>query len=234
MRTLLAPMVLAGAIFLLPGMIKAQSQQRSRTLMIDGQTGHAAVRDVEGRDYVAVEDLTRITHGSLRYEADTIILNIHTSNGTRSTVEPVVEQTPHPVDDSALSRDFIRAAIEEIASTREWASTLAYAIQNGYQVTDSWAANYREQTAHNLALASTAAITGGDRNAAQLLTKEFEAVRDWSNRLVQEKKSMDTAKYALAPNALRDDPQSQKIINCGRFLAQMLGSGKFADDPSCH
>jgi hypothetical protein len=128
----------------------------------------------------------------------------------------------------------MRAAIEEIAAMREWASTLEYAIENGYQITDKWAANYREQAAHDLGLASAAAITGGDRNAAQLLTNEFEAVRDWSNRLVQEKKSMDTAKYALSPNALRNDSQSQKIIACGRFLAQMLGSAKFADDASCH
>ena len=117
---------------------------------------------------------------------------------------------------------------------REWASTLTYAIENGYHITDEWAANYREQAAHDLRLASAAASTEADGNALQLLTHEFETVRDWSNKLVQERKSMDTAKYALSENALRDDPVSRKVVTCGHFLATMFGSGSFEDNPSCH
>jgi hypothetical protein len=45
---------------------------------------------------------------------------------------------------------------------------------------------------------------------------------------------MDTAKYTTSPNALREDPLSQKLIACGHFLAQMLGSATFQDDASCH
>jgi len=117
---------------------------------------------------------------------------------------------------------------------REWASTLEYAIQNGYPITEHWAANSREQAAHDLRLAAAAVSNESDRNALQLLTNEFEAVREWSNKLVQERKAMDTAKYAISANALRNDPTSQKIITCGHFLATMLGRGSFKDDPSCH
>jgi len=234
MKRLLANIVIAGMIGCFSTSTPLAAQPKARVLVIEGQSGQAAVRDIEGRSYVDIEGLTQITGGSLRYQSNAIVLSLPGSHGSSSNQAPVVERPSAPADDSELSRDFMRAAIEEIASMREWASTLAYAIQNNYQVTDSWAANYREQAAHNLGLATTAATTGGDRDAAQLLRSEFEAVRDWSNRLVKEKQSMDTAKYALSANALRDDPQSQKIINCGRFLAQMLGSGKFADDPSCH
>ena len=226
--------MLAAVALLLPVVVSAQNQQKSRILVIEGGSGHASVRELDGRAYVDIEGLTQITRGSLRYSADTIILTLPTSSGSSSTGMTSTEQPSHPVDDSDLSSAFMRAGIEEIATLREWGSTLAYAIQNNYGVTEGWAAKYRDQAAHNLELASAAATTNGDRNATQLLTKEFEAVRDWSNRLVQEKKTMDTAKYALSPNALREDPQSQKIINCGRFLAQMLGSGKFTDDASCH
>ena len=117
---------------------------------------------------------------------------------------------------------------------REWASTLAYAIQNGYPITEHGAANSREQAAQDLRLAAAAVSTESDRNALQLLTNEFEAVREWSNKLVQEHKAMNTAKYAISTNALQNDPASQKIITCGHFLAAMLGSGSFTDDPSCH
>src|SRR5262249_4093552 len=129
---------------------------------------------------------------------------------------------------------FMMAGIEAIAQMREWATTMAYAIQNGYGVTESWAADYREKAANSLRLASTAVSTDADRSALQLLTKEFESVESWSSHLVEAKKSMDTAKYQTSPNTLREEPLSQKLVNCGRFLAKMLGSAEFQDDPSCH
>jgi len=208
----------------------AQAHRQTRTLVINGQSGQAEVVEIDGRAYVDLEALAQITNGSLHFEAEQIVLTLPVPSVRTPATVPV----PTPVDDSGLSRDFMRAGIEEFATIREWASTLAYVIQNGYHVTENWAADYREQAAHNLRLASVAAATEGDRKALQLLAHEFEAVRGWSDRLVQERKSMDTAKYALSPNALRDDPLSQKIVNCGRFLAAMLGSASFQDDSSCH
>jgi hypothetical protein len=212
------------------GITWAQAARQTRTLVINGQSGKAEVVEINGRAYVDLEALAQIANGSLHFKAKRVVLTLPMPNVNPSETAPL----PSPVDDSGLSRDFMRAGIEEFATIREWASTLAYAIQNGYHVTENWAADYREQAAHDLRLASAAAATDGDRKAFQLLTNEFEAVRGWSDRLVQERKSMDTAKYALSPNALRDDPLSQKIVSCGRFLATMLGSASFKDDPSCH
>lgn len=225
---------ISALLLLLPGITLPQREQQGRILMINGQAGQANVVEVGGRAYVDIEGLTQITHGSLSFNANHIILSIPGSIASPPATESATVPPHSAASDSGLSREFMRAGIEEFATMREWASTLSYAIQNGYHVTESWAANYREQAGHDLNLAAAAASTESDRNALQLLRNEFEAVREWSNRLVQEKKSMDTAKYALSPNALRDDPQSQKIITCGRFLASMLGSGSFQDDPSCH
>jgi hypothetical protein len=212
----------------------AMAQHQSRTLVVDGRPGQATVAEIGGRVYVDVAGLAEITHGSLSFKADRIVLSLPPSSMPPPPAEPPAEPADSPVHGSGLSREFMRAGIEEIATMREWASTLAYAIENGYHIADEWAANYREQAAHDLRLASAAASTEADRNALQLLTHEFETVRDWSNKLVQERKSMDTAKYALSENALRDDPMSQKIVTCGHFLATMFGSASFQDDPSCH
>jgi transposase len=38
----------------------------------------------------------------------------------------------------------------------------------------------------------------------------------------------------VAANSLQNDPVLIKFSNCGRFLSSMLGSGSFADNPSCH
>lgn len=212
------------------GSALAQSQQQPKVLVIKGHSGQAEIIQKDGRAYVDLQSLVEMANATLSFRANRVVMSLPTSNVSPPSPEP----PPPPADSSSLSRGFMKASIEEFATMREWASTLGYAIRNGYQVTEAWAANYREQAANNLRLAAAAASTDADRNALQLLTNEFEAVRRWSDRLVQEKKSMDTAKYALSENALRDDPLSQKIITCGRFLASMLGSGTFQDDSSCH
>jgi hypothetical protein len=83
-------------------------------------------------------------------------------------------------------------------------------------------------------MASSAVSTDADRNALGLLRHEFESVQEWSNKLLEARKSMNAAKYALSPSELHNDPLSQKIVSCGHFLGQMLASGDFQDDPSCH
>jgi hypothetical protein len=83
-------------------------------------------------------------------------------------------------------------------------------------------------------MASAAISSDGDRNAFQLLNTEFDAVQEWSNKLLEAHKSMNAGKYAVSDNALQNEPLSQRIVTCGRFLGQMLASGTFQDDPSCH
>jgi hypothetical protein len=212
------------------GTALAQVTRQNRTLVINGQSSQVEVVKIDGRSYVDLGALARITSGSLRFKSNRILLNIPPSTVSALSDDP----TPSPADDLSLSQDFMKAGIEAIAEMREWASPLAYAIQNGYNVTDSWVATYREQALHDVNLASAAATTDADRSALQLLNHEYQAVLHWSNKLVEARKAMDTAKYSLSDNALRDDPLSQKIITCGHFLASMFGSGSFQDDASCH
>lgn len=207
---------------------QAQVQQQSRTLVVNGQAGESAIVQLNGRTYIDLESLLRIANGSVAFRGNQIALTISGDHSSRSTPTSSGADTPE------LSRDFTTAAIEGMALMREWASTLANAIQNGYPVTESWVAAFRERAAQGLRLASISASTNNDRASLQLLTNEFEAVRKWSNKLVEARKSMSAANYALSAGALKDDPLSQKIIACGHFLGTMLASGNFHDDPSCH
>lgn len=219
------------ALFLLSyEIISAQVKPQNKTLVVNGQAGHIGVVEIQGRQYVDLEMLARIGNGSLNFTENRIVLTLPTSGSEAIAPEPA----QHEPSTAGFSREFMKAGITAMAQMREWASPLAYAIQNGYPVTEEWVAGYREQAASSLRLASAAASTDDDRNAMQLLSNEFDAVTEWSNKLVQARKSMDTAKYAISSGALRNDPLSQKIINCAHFLAPMLGSGRFQDDPSCH
>jgi hypothetical protein len=45
---------------------------------------------------------------------------------------------------------------------------------------------------------------------------------------------MDTGKYSISADALKNDDTYQKITACTKFLNRMLPSGTYQDDYSCH
>jgi hypothetical protein len=220
--------VLSGATF-------GQTQQQQRKVVVNGQNGKADVIDQNGQLFVDVLALASIGKGSVSFSGPGIVLTFPAGPSGTATANTAAlpAATSPPANSSALSQEFMKAGIEEIALLREWATTLGSAIRGGYGVTDEWVNGYRDQASQSLLLADAAASTDGDRNAAQLLHHVFDLVQRWSDQLVAAKKSMDTAKYTTSPNALREDPLSQKLIACGHFVTQMLGSASFQDDPSC-
>ena len=218
-------------IVLMGDVIFAQVKTEDKTLMVNGKSGKATLVQFNSRTYVDLESLVRIANGSLAFQGDEITLTLP---GTETIAPAATSEPVQAANQAGLTQNFMIAGIETIAAMREWASTMANAIQHGYEVTDSWVADYRAKAANSLRQAGASASTDSDRNALQLLTNEFQSVDSWSNELVEAKKNMDTAKYATSSDALRNEALSQKIINCARFLGTMLGSAEFKDDPSCH
>ena len=213
------------------GVTPAQVNPQNKRLVVNGKTGDATVVEINSRTYIDLETLVRIANGSLGFQGEQITLVLPGSEASAPSSSPAPEQ---PAAHDGLTRNFMIAGIETIAQMREWATTMANAIQHGYGVTESWAADYRGKAADSLRQASASTSTDADRDALQLLTNEFHNVETWSNQLIEAKKNMDTAKYSMSSGALRNEPLSQQIINCGHFLATMLGSAEFRDDPSCH
>jgi len=211
-------------------MASGQAAEQFRTLVVNGHSGKAALLEMGDKTYIEVRQLAQIAHGSISYEGDQVILTLP---GSAASAPNSAGKSEEPKS-SALTRNFVKAGIEEISLMREWATTLANAIQNGYPVNESWVASYRARAQNGLGMASAAVSSEADRNGFQLLQNEFDAVQEWSNKLLEARTSMNAAKYALSPTALQNDPLSQKIITCGRFLGQMLAGGVYQDDPSCH
>lgn len=208
----------------------AQSNGQTTSVIINGRSGEVNTVMFNNRQFVDLESLVRAAQGALNFQGTRIILTVPASAAPTPPSAPVAQQN---TDSNQLSQAFVKAGIEEIALLREWASPLAYAMQNGYPITGEAVSQYRAQAASGLQLAKAAAQTDADHNAVQLLNKEFTAVDQWANKLLQARKSMDAANYAMSHSALRDDPLSQKILACGHFLTSMLGSGTFQDDGSC-
>jgi len=215
---------------LCPPMILAQAGEQLRTLVINGQLGEAALLQMNDKMYIDLQRLAQISKGAISYEGNRIVVDLRCASSPSHWKSGEEEQAANRL----FSREFKRAGIEEIALMREWASTLANALQNGYPITESWIAGQRAQAQSGLAISSTAVSTDADRDGLQLLKREFENVQAWSTMLLASRKSLDTAKYAISPDALRNDPLSQKIVSCAHHLGQMLASGTYQDDSSCH
>jgi hypothetical protein len=122
------------------------------------------------------------------------------------------------------------ASIEEMALIREWRSTLANAIQNGYPVTETWVAGYRGRATEGLRLVSLTASTPSDHDALKLLGNELANMETLSDRYVAANKSLTYT----PPNSLDSDALYQKLLDCKNALAAMWSSGQFQDNGSCH
>ena len=209
----------------LPVLVKLVAAPQNRTLVLAGHPGELPVTEMGGRYYVDIEALTQVANGSISFKGNQIVLTL--SPPTANT--PGTHSEASPSTTSGFSKDFLKAAIEEMSVIREWRSALINAIRQGYPVTEEWVARFRGQAQQNLRLVSVAALTDADRNALRLLNNEFNNMKQLSNRFVE----ANSSRTYVSPNALDNDPLDQKILNCAHSLAAMAANNQFVDDGSC-
>jgi len=218
-----------GTVLLMVAMAMAQSQREREALSVQGYQGQASVIRYQGRVFVDAQALAQITNGSLSFEKNRIILTLPGPDGSSSSGD---------AHTSGFSRPFIKAAIEAMASVREWGGTLQAIVQNGYPVGNTTAGNtimaFEGRAADSVALASAAASTDSDYRGLELLKNEFNNVQAWADGYVKARSSLSAADLSMSESQLNNDSEAQKIIHCGQFLAQMFANGTFQDDAACH
>jgi len=213
-RWILATLLILSALAL------AIAAQQSSSLIVTGQSGTAKVIQVEGRNYVEVEGLARLTGSSMSFDAGQIVLTL--PGATASSPTPA---TPP----SGFSKEFINAGIEAMAQVREWHAALKNAIELGYPLAEgSFTAN-RAQAQQSLRIASVAVNTNSDKSVLPFLTNEFNNMRKLSDKYVQ----IAMARTYIPPDSLESDPLDQKIRTCAHSLASMATANEFVDDGSC-
>ncbi len=212
------------------GMALAQTQRQGEAMSVQGYSGQANVVRFQGRVFVDVQDLVRITNGSLSFDGSGAVLTLPGCEAS--------ERGSGDVGKAGFSRPFMKAAIEAMASIREWGGILQATVQDRYPVGNAMTGNtiiaYQERAADRVALASAAASTDADYRGLELLRNEFNNLQDWTDRFVEARKSMTAEYLTLSDTPFEDDDQAQKIMRCGHFLAQMFPSGTFQDDAVCH
>jgi hypothetical protein len=222
------PMVL-GTVLLMVAMTMAQSEHARETLSVQGYQGQASIIRYQGRVFVDAQALAQITNGSLSFEKNRIILTLPGPDGSSSSGE---------AHTSGFSRPFMKAAIEAMASIREWGGTLQAIVLNGYPVGNTTAGNtimaFQGRAADSVALASAAASTDSDYHGLESLRNEFNSVQAWADGYVKARNSLSAADLSMSESQLNNDSEAQKTIRCGQFLAQMFAGGNFQDDAACH
>jgi hypothetical protein len=216
--------LVVAVLLALPSLALPQAAQRNSTLIVDGRPGSAPVVQINGRSYVEVEALARVAGGSLGFKGSQIIVTLPGSNSA-----PAVSPTSEPTN-GRLSGGFLRAEIEEMAVIREWRSVLGHAVRHAYPITEEQLAGYRSEAATGLSLASAAASSDADHDAAKLLANEFDNMQKLSSRILD----LHTSMNYIAPDALADDPLNQKVLTCAQALASMAADRQVQDDGSCH
>src|SRR5579859_5398874 len=216
-----------GVVLSLAATLSAQSTQ-NKTLVVNGKTVPAGVRQINGRSYIDIETLVQATSGVVRIEANRVVLTIPgASSGSGSAPGDA------PASNSqALSRAFAVSAIGEVSEMGEWRGAIGAMVTYGLAISGTWAQDYHNRVQTGLGQIAATAVTDGDRSALQLLTKEFDNLTEWSNEILTARQNLNGAK-TVDPNALANDPQLAKITNCSSSLDGMLVSGTFSDDGSC-
>jgi hypothetical protein len=205
-----------------------QAAQQGTVLVLNGYSGTVPVMQVNGKNYVNVEALARVTNGSMSFNGNQIVLTLAAS-GSGGGAAASQQAAPPASQNAGFSKEFLTAAIEEMSTVREWHSALASAITNGFPVTGELAAPYQAQAATNLRLMQVAVSTQSDQEAAQLISNAYQKMKQLSDKYVAKRANLEF----VGPNALKNDPLDQSLIACGMSLRSMAGSGQFVDDGTC-
>jgi hypothetical protein len=220
MKTTSGRILLIAALVILPALVLCSAASQITSLIIAGQSLSAKVIQVDGRNYVEVEGIARLTHSSMSFNADQIVLTLPGST-TAAAASAAAE--------TGFSKDFVSAGIEAMAQLREWRTALKSAIERSYPLTGGWLTENRAQAQQALRLASLAVNTTADRNTLPFLANEFTKMSNLSDKYLQ----MSVSRSYIEPRSLDSDPLDKQILNCAHSLASMATANQFVDDGSC-
>jgi hypothetical protein len=199
----------------------SHSAQAASTLSIVGRAEYANILEFNGKSYVDVEDVARLTRGSLTFRTNQVLLTLPTE-----AAQSVPTSAPAA---QGFSKEFLQAGIELMSAIREWRITIVNSIQNNFPVSEGWVSQQEGRAQKNLALAASARSTEDDRNGYQLLAGEFANMRKLSERFLSRRKQLQY----IDPKSIDNDRLDQDVLNCAHSLASMAANNQFHYEPSC-
>jgi hypothetical protein len=221
--------LLLGVVLSIAGVILAQTVAANKTLVVNGNSAGAAVREIDGHTYIEIEALARATNGVVTIEPTRVLLSIPVAAPAAATVATA---STAPAG-HGLSTEFKRAAIAELSEMREWRGAVGAMITYGLAAGSATAQDYHSICEEGLSQASVVATNDSDRSALALLKAEYDNLSAWAAQVIADRKALNAAR-TTDPNSMANDPVLTKITACGRFLNSMIVNGVYGDDSSCH
>jgi len=210
------------ALLMLPAQGSAQTTHKAAILTIAGHAGEAQLLQLNGKSYIEVETLARLTQGTLSFKGNQTILTLHATDAEAQASAPRAK--------AGLSRAFIQAGIEEMSAIREWRNVIVTAVANNSPVAEDWVSTQHRLAEKNLALASAAVSTDDDRSALPLLSAEFSNMQKLSDLYI----AMRNKAAFISPDEFHNGPLEDQIMNCAQGFVSMTESHEFQDQPACH
>ena len=201
-------------------------------LTVSGHNGEVPLLHRNGKWYVEVEGLARVTGATVAFQNNRIVLALPGAAAVATAAAPPpVVVVQHPPVEKGFSREFLRAGVEQMAVIREWRSALENAIRTNNPVDESWVSYYRRVARDRMALTTAAATTESDRKALPLLDNVNGMITQLSDRFLALRSNLTY----VDPTSLDNDPLDQKILACAQGMAATAVPGNmFEDVPACH
>ncbi|MGA3346459.1 MAG: hypothetical protein ABSC76_16485 [Terracidiphilus sp.] len=209
-------------LLMLPADGIAQTPQKGAKFTVAGHPGEAQLIQINGKSYIEVETLARLTQGTLSFKANETILTLNPANAELQTSTPPVKPT--------LSRAFIQAGIEELSVIREWRTAIVKAVESNTPLTDDTVSARHRLAEKNLALASAAVSTDDDRSAYPLLAAEFNNMQKLSDLYL----AVRNQNKLMSPEEFGNGALEDQILNCAQGFQSMTESHEFQDQAACH
>jgi hypothetical protein len=210
------------ALLMLSSNAYAQSPQKTSTLSVAGHSGEAQLLQLNGKSYIEIEALARLTQGTLSFKVDGATLTLPALN-------PEVKESA-PAAKVVLSTAFIQASVEELSVIRDWRAAIVKAVQENTPVADEWVSAHHRLAEKNLALALAAASTEDDRSASPMLSVEFNNMQKLSESYLTMRKQIEF----ISPQEFGNAALEEQILTCAQGFASMTEKREFRDQPACH
>src|SRR5277367_3130199 len=114
--------LMLAALLAMQGLGLSQAVQPNGALVVTGQPGQAPVLQMNGKSYVDIEALARLTNATLSFKGNQTTLTLPASAASAPTGTASTDQSA-----TGFSKDFLKAAIEAGSTIREWRTALTSA-----------------------------------------------------------------------------------------------------------
>jgi hypothetical protein len=207
---------------MLPVHSYSQKPQKAATFTIAGHPGEAQILQINGKSYIDIETLARLTQGSLSFKANRTTLALPPANAEAPAAAPHAK--------AGFSTAFVQAGIEELSIIREWRIAIVNAVGNNIPISVDWVAEQHRLAEKDLALTSAAASTDDDRSAYPLLSAEFNNMQKLSEAYL----AMRKQSAFISVGTFDNGPLEEQILSCARGFVSMTETREFLDQAACH